>query len=319
MTKSVVTCFTLVAVAAITAATSEPPAYTPWDPVTSIEAFPPGAHATFNGPALDGCPSVSRDGLTFYFASNRADGSLGGLDIWISRRDSTEHPWGEPENPGSPINTTADEFCPGPTRDGHGLVFVSTRPGCGGADMVFSRRGADGTWSVPANLGCHVNSAADEASPIYVEYDDGMTELYFSSTRAGGFSSEAEGAVIGDSDIYVSALSPDGSLGVPELVPVVNTAAQDARPNVRRDGLEIFFDSNRALGAGAFDIWSATRSSPLDPWSTAFNLGPNVNSAQNETRAFLGWNATTLYVGSTRPGEGSTDIYVTTRQRVKGR
>lgn len=321
MVRSVVIGFALVVASAVGATMSEPSDYTPWTPVLSIEQMPPGAHATFNSQFQDGCPAPSRNGLTFYFASNRDGEVQGDLDIWVSRRASVDEPWGAPENLGFPVNTGADEFCPGPTRDGHGLLFVSTRPGCGGGDMYISRRRADGTWTDPANLGCHVNSSADEASPILVEYDDGTTELYFSSTRAGGFSSEPEGATIGDSDIYVSLLSPDGSLGVPQLVPDINSAAQDARPHVRRDGLEIFFDSNRTSGGwlGGFDILSATRASAFDPWSTPFNLGPNVNSGQNDTRPYLSWDARRLYIGSTRPGEGSADIYVATREKVRGK
>jgi hypothetical protein len=45
-----------------------------------------------------------------------------------------------------------------------------------------------------------------------------------------------------------------------------------------------------------------------------------VNSAAGaETRPSLSWDGTTLYFGSTRPGgEGSTDHYVTTRDRLNG-
>jgi len=88
---------------------------------------------------------------------------------------------------------------------------------------------------------------------------------------------------------------------------------------VRRDGLEIFFDSNRPGGVGGLDIWTATRASTSDPWSTPTNPGSNVNSAANDLRASLSWDATTLYFGSTRAGgEGSQDLYVTTRPKLTG-
>lgn len=49
-------------------------------------------------------------------------------------------------------------------------------------------------------------------------------------------------------------------------------------------------------------------------WSTPVNLGPNVNSAANETRPSLSWDAKTLIFGTTRPGvEGVSDIYYSTR------
>lgn len=99
----------------------------------------------------------------------------------------------------------------------------------------------------------------------------------------------------------------------------VNSAFEDAQPNVRRDGLEIFFSSNRTGTVGMADIYSATRARTSDPWSTPVNLGSNVNSGAAETRPSLSWDGTTLYFGSTRPGvEGVSDIYVTTRQRLGG-
>jgi hypothetical protein len=87
-----------------------------------------------------------------------------------------------------------------------------------------------------------------------------------------------------------------------------------AEPNLRRDGLEIFFFSTRPGGLGMQDLYSASRSSVKEPWSTAVNLGPLVNSAAPDTRPSLSWDGTTLYFGSGRPGgEGDSDHYVTTR------
>jgi Tol biopolymer transport system component len=96
-------------------------------------------------------------------------------------------------------------------------------------------------------------------------------------------------------------------------VPGVNSEYEDARPSVRQDGRELVFDSNRPGGQGGFDIWSVSRDSITDAWSAPVNLGPNVNSAANETRASLSWDGLTLLFGSTRPGEGVSDIYFSTR------
>ena len=63
---------------------------------------------------------------------------------------------------------------------------------------------------------------------------------------------------------------------------------------------------------------AAKREKKAESWSTPFDLGPNVNSTAAETRPSLSWDGTTLYFGSTRPGgEGSTDHYVTTREKIK--
>lgn len=101
-------------------------------------------------------------------------------------------------------------------------------------------------------------------------------------------------------------------------MPFVNTASSDSRPNLRRDALELFFDSNRAGTLGGSDIFSSTRASAFDQWSTPEPLGPLVNSTAAETRASIPWDGTTLVFGSARPGgEGATDIYVTTRERLR--
>jgi hypothetical protein len=251
-------------------------------------------------------------------ASNRP-GGLGGLDIWVSTRASVGDPWGAPENVGAPVNSGANDFCPTIARDGHLFYFVSNREGgCGGADIYTTRLRNNSGFDPVQNLGCQVNSAADEASPFPLPEPGSGPVLYFSSLRPGGLTAEPSGAAVGDSDLYVSE-SHGGVFGPASLVPGANSASEDGQPNVRRDGLELFFFSNRPGTLGMADIYSATRESTSVPWSTPVDLGSNVNSAAAETRPSLSWDGTTLYFGSTRPGgEGSTDHYVTTRERLLG-
>jgi hypothetical protein len=214
---------------------------------------------------------------------------------------------GAPVNAGAPVNSSANDFCPTIARDGHLFYFVSNRAGgCGGDDIYTTRLRPDG-WDPVANLGCDVNSSGNEASPFPLPESGDGPVLYFSSNRAGG---------VGGADLYVSE-SHGGLFGPAGLVPGANSTADDGQPNVRRDGLELFFFSTRPGTFGMADIYSATRVSTSDPWSTPTNLGPNVNSAAAETRPSLSWDGTALYFGSTRAGgEGSTDHYVTTRERL---
>jgi len=268
-----------------------------WSPAVRVEAA--GADPAFNGAALDGCPFISRDDKTFYMASNRP-GGLGGIDIWVSHRASAGDPWGAPENVGAPVNSSANDFCPTIARDGHEFYFVSNRAGgCGGDDVYTTRLRPDG-WDPVANLGCDVNSGGNEASPFVLPVSGDGPVLYFSSTRSG------------NNDLYRSE-SHGGVFGAATAIAELNTSAQDGQPNVRRDGLEIFFFSNRT-GAAGNDIYAATRERTSDAWSTPVNLGPNVNSSASETRPSLSWDGKTLYFGSTRAGgEGDSDHYMTTR------
>ncbi len=249
----------------------------------------------------DGCPMQSPDGLTLYFASNRP-GSVGGLDIYVSNRASTDAAWGDPVNL-TAVNTTANEFCPTPIRGG-GLFFVRSGSGdCGGAsdpgDIYFTRYNPTRGWTVPENLGCQVNSALGAAGPSYFETSSGNF-LYFSNGP----------------DIYASKQAPDGSFGPATAVTELNSTANDFRPNVRKDGLEMVFDSDRPGGYGGLDIWTSTRAIVNDPWSTPTNLGGLVNTSANELRASFSWNATTLYFGRTGGVGGSMDIWVATRESV---
>ena len=300
-------------------------AYGPWSTEVSVEATP-GTHPEFNTPSLDGCPNISADGKTFYMASNRP-GSFG-LDIWVSSRDHERDGWSKPVRLGPPVNAPAtapgspqvNDFCPSITDDGHLFFFASNRSypdaygnvPCGGDDLYVTRRRGDGTFDEPRNLGCQVNTAANEAGPFLIEEPGRGRVLYFSSFLNG------------NSDIYSSEWH-GGSFGPRELVPGVNSASDDGQPNLRRDALEIYFYSTRPGSHGLADIFVPTRASAHDPWGTPEPLGLAVNSILGaQTRPFLSWDGTTLYFGSTAPksvrpeAEGAADIYMTTRSRLTG-
>ena len=82
---------------------------------------------------------------------------------------------------------------------------------------------------------------------------------------------------------------------------------------MRADGLEVVFSSNRAGGAGAQDLWLATRGSLDAPWGAPTNLGAVVNTAAAESRPSLSRNGAQLLFGRAPGPEGSSDIYFSTR------
>ena len=268
-----------------------------------------------NSASSDQGPAISKDGLSLYFHSNRP-GGLGGFDMYVSQRASVDDPWGLPMNLGPPVNTAFDEGNPAFSRDGHSLFFQSIRPGgLGGIDLWVARRSHthdDFNWEPAVNLGSGVNSTADDNAPTYFDNDElNVVQLYFVSSRLGG---------LGGQDIYLSNQTLDGSFGPATLVPELSSSSTDSRPSIRHDGLEIIFQSNRAGSLGpALDLWVATRESALDVWSAPVNLGSTINTTFIDNNANLSSDRMTLFFSSDRPGGlGGLDLYVTTRERLRG-
>lgn len=286
-----------------------------WGAAVDIESYGAGAHANFNTtgstPGImdsEGCPFISPDGKMFFIASNRPGGK-GGLDIWVSTRASEDEPWGEPVNLDAPINTVSNDFCPTIARDGKTFFFASNRPGyCGttqNADIYTTRFGPGLQAGEVIHLGCVVNSAWDEHSPFPAQMPGVGPVLFYSSARPAN-----DNDAPGDHDLYMSPMH-GGVYQAGVALTEVNTEKNEGQPNVRRDGQELFFWSDRLGGQGMADIYSAEKLSVTGEWGTPHNLGPGVNSDKAETRPSLSWDGTTLYFGSTRTG--NQDIYVTSR------
>ena len=269
-----------------------------------------------NTPAQDGCPIQSPDGLNLYIASNRTGSA--GLDLWVAHRGSTNEAWGDAVNlndePGADLNTSADEFCPTPVH-GNGLFFVRRPSSCGLGDIYFARYNPAHGWSEPQRLACAPegpNTALDEMGPSYVEAG-GSARLYYSSSR-----SVAQGGAV-PGDIFVSRMGADGTFGAGELVAELSDPmANDIQPNVRKDGQEVVFSSNRTGGSGSQDIWVATRENGGEAWSQPVNLGGNINTSASESRPSLSWDGETLYFGRAPAAGGPGDVYVTTRSKTSG-
>ena len=127
-------------------------------------------------------PSLSIDGYTLYFASNRS-GGYGGTDIWCCTLE--EGRWSEPRNLGPTVNTPGNETSPYIHFDDKTLYFASDgRMGMGGTDLYVVKRVDDTTWGSPENLGYPINTPADESSLIVAP--DGRTAI-FASERFGGY------------------------------------------------------------------------------------------------------------------------------------
>nr|WP_067058301.1 OmpA family protein [Mucilaginibacter sp. L294] len=158
-------------------------------------AKPFSLSAPINTSGWEAQPSISADGRTLYFVSNRK-GGYGGYDIWKS--NLTDKGWGVPENMGPEINTAYDEQSPFIHPDDSTFYFCSNGwPGMGGKDLFVSRLGKDGKWARPENLGYPINSSGDENG---LTLTANGSYAFFSSNNLKGF---------GGYDIYTFELPPN--------------------------------------------------------------------------------------------------------------
>lgn len=84
--------------------------------------------APFSGQYADADPFITADGSRLYFISNRpvAGKSKPDLDIWVVKNLGAG--WGEPENPGAPVNSPGSEWYPTIAANGT-IYFGSDRDG----------------------------------------------------------------------------------------------------------------------------------------------------------------------------------------------
>lgn len=127
----------------------------------------------------DGHPTVSPDGKTMVFASDRPE-SIGGTDLYVSVK--TPDGWSSPLPVNGPVNTPCDELSPRFAGDTT-LVFASAgHSTVGGYDLFASTI----TWSSsglvlgePRNLGTPVNTPYDELFPYWADNNT----MYYSSDQ----------------------------------------------------------------------------------------------------------------------------------------
>jgi len=143
--------------------------------------------------------SISADGKSLYFASNRK-GGWGGLDLYRSERDSTGK-WLEAVNLGFNINTYYNEDTPFICMNDSTLFYSSEGfVSMGGYDVVTSTVDEEGDWSIPLNVGYPISTSDDNL--FYNPGWDGKDGFY-------SMQSDANDTI---SEIYTVSLEP-GSEG----------------------------------------------------------------------------------------------------------
>jgi outer membrane protein OmpA-like peptidoglycan-associated protein len=213
-----------------------------------------------NTPGWESQPSISADGRTLYFVSNRK-GGYGGYDIWKSTL--TPKGWGEPENMGPNINTAFDEQSPFIHPDDSTLYFCSNGwPGMGNKDLFISRRAKNnGEWQKPQNLGYPINSNGDENG---LTITANGTYAFFASNNLKGY---------GGYDIYTFELP---AAIRPQMVTYVKGIIKDAVTKVPLEAAVEIIDLQKDLALYQ-DYSSPTNGDFLATLTTGKNYGLNIS------------------------------------------
>jgi len=204
-----------------------------------------------NGPYAESGPSLSADGLTICFASDRP-GVHGRTNLYLATRPDREAPFGAPTELTELNSDSWDGSC---DLDSEALVlvFASGRQQSDGTrDLWIASRPSTTEAFDPPTRVAGVNSPADEIGPSLSA--DGL-ELYFASDRAGG---------LGLDDIYL-ARRESSSAPFGEMVNLtnLNSANDDVGPNISRDGNRLYLNRNARVYGGPVelkaDLWVAER------------------------------------------------------------
>ncbi len=257
-----------------------------------------------NTPNLEYAPTITADGKTLYFVSNRP-GGVGGHDFWVtSKGDRLDTVFAAPHNLGAPVNTDLNEGVSSISADGQVIYFTACNREDGLGDCDLYEAELDGTEWVNVRNISEINSAYWDSQPSISS--DGKT-LYFISNRPGAIGGQD------DADIYISRLQSDGRWSDPvNLGEPINTKKREDSPFIFPGGKVLYFASAGHGGYGKLDFFAARLQSD-GTWGQPENLGKPFNTSQDERFITLPAAGDVIYFASERKdvgNEGTLDIYM---------
>ncbi len=163
----------------------------------------------------------------------------------------------------------------------------------------FGAHRIDGKWSKAKPLDGDINTDANEGAQAISQ--DGQWLVFTGCNFREGF---------GSCDLYISYNTLDGWSAPVNLGPRVNSESWDSAPTLSPDKRDLYFASSRSGGYGGSDIY-VSHYLPNGQWSEAANLGPEVNTAGNESCPFIHADNQTLYFTSNgHLGYGGDDLFL---------
>jgi len=193
------------------------------------------------------------------------------------------------------LNSEFPDYAPVISADEKTLIFTSRR-GTGDnekdkdqldhlyyEDIYISEKSDNGQWGKPSKISNNINSSGHEAS-IGLSVDGQQLLIYSSQEDPDG-------------DIYLSTLNGD-VWSVPAPFTQINSKFAETHACFNVDGTAVYFTSDRPdEGYGGFDIYKITKL-PDGTWSLPINLGPTVNTQNDESAPFMHPDGLTLYFSS---------------------
>ncbi len=167
-------------------------------------------------------------------------------------------------------------------------------------DIYVSRKDSLGNWLAPVPINGPINTPGNEGTSNISA--DGTTLVFASCQRNGDR----------NCNIYISYTSGE-VWSDPVQLDSANSSHWESHPALTADGNQVFFTSDRPGGYGGTDLYTSLRR-PNGKWSRAFNLGPAVNSPQDDAMPYMHPNGVNLFFSSEgHPGMGGTDLFVVQR------
>jgi hypothetical protein len=194
--------------------------------------------------------TISHDNKKLYFTSNRK-GTYGGLDIYVSNRDSTGD-WGPAVNLGPTINTPYNEESPFLSEDDKTLFFSSRGHfNMGGYDIFYSTLLDNGEWSVPLNVGYPLNTTDDDVffKPLNQGY-----EGYTSKEIKGGYGKQDIYRIEIFSNNHPRKFFVRGMVKVADLINNMSDSVKISAMNIKNPNQTIIVYSNPQTGQYEFQV-----------------------------------------------------------------
>ncbi|MFS0491097.1 OmpA family protein [Leadbetterella byssophila] len=201
----------------------------------------------------------------------------------------------------SVINARERQYFPVLTADGNTLVFTAITSN-EDEDLFLSFK-ENGQWTTPKPISSIINTPNNEGTCTISA--DGKIMVFTSCEGRNSY---------GSCDLFITRKEGDTWTEPQNLGPNVNSPYWDSQPSLSPDGSRLFFSSDRPFGVGKKDIWMSAVDEQ-GKWSKATNLGPGINTPENEVSPFVHANGSSLFYSSNgREGLGNHDIYMTNIQ-----